>query len=208
MDDTSRTLDAAGIKHFGMGHTLEEARRPVISQVGGLSFAFLGYNGISDDWDGATASSAGTSPMIEQYVREDVGRLAAAGHIVIPFFHWGTEYVALPTDEQRHFARVAIEAGAAIVMGSHPHWVQAVETYQGRPIVYSLGNFVFDQAWSRETTEGFIADIWFEGSKVTGIDYRPILIVEEHRPVLLDRDNAYHVLERIWTASEEVRSWG
>lgn len=207
MDDTSRTLEAAGIEHFGMGHTLEDARRPVIATVGDLSFAFLGYNGISDDWDGATSNSPGTSPLVEEYVREDVSRLANEGHIVLPFFHWGVEYVALPTEEQRRFAHVAIEAGAAAVIGSHPHWVQAIETHQGIPIIYSLGNFVFDQAWSRETTEGIIADLWFEGSKVTGMDLRPILIVEEHRPVLLDVDGGYHVLERIWTATDEVRSW-
>ncbi len=190
---------------------VRRSRMPVdrsISTVGDLTFAFLGYNGISDSYDGATADSLGTSPLIEDYVREDIAQAAADGHIVVPFFHWGIEYVALPTDQQRHFAHVAIEAGASIVIGSHPHWVQAVETYQGRPIIYSLGNFVFDQAWSRETTEGTIADVWFEGSKVTGVDLKPVLIVEEHRPVLLDEDNAYHVLERIWSASEEVRGWG
>lgn len=207
MEDTSRTLDEAGIKHFGIGQNLEEARRPVIATVGDLSFAFLGYDGISDDFDGATAGSPGTSPLIEEYVREDIQRAAADGHIVIPFFHWGTEYVALPNEEQRRFAHLAIDAGAAIVIGSHPHWVQAVETYRGKPIIYSLGNFVFDQAWSRETMEGVIADVWFEGDKVKGIDLIPILIIEEHRPVLLDNDNAYHVLERILDASEVVRSW-
>lgn len=207
MDDTSRTLDEAGIKHFGMGHNLEEARRPAIATLGDLSFAFLAYNGISDDYDGATVDSPGTSPLIEEYVREDVRAAVASGHIVVPFFHWGIEYVALPTDEQRRFAQIAIDEGASIVIGSHPHWVQAVETYKGKAIVYSLGNFVFDQAWSRETTEGVIADLWFEGDKVTGVDLIPILIVEEHRPILLDADSGYHVLERIWTASDEVRRW-
>ncbi|MEZ4521060.1 MAG: hypothetical protein R3A46_05390 [Thermomicrobiales bacterium] len=57
------------------------------------------------------------------------------------------------------------------------------------------------------TTEGVIADLWFEGDKVTGVDLIPILIVEEHRPILLDADSGYHVLERIWTASDEVRRW-
>ncbi|CAN5622504.1 hypothetical protein BH23CHL2_BH23CHL2_06110 [soil metagenome] len=208
MVDTSRTLVEAGIKHFGIGQNLEEARRPVIATVGDLSFAFLGYNGISDKFDGATADSPGTSPLIEAYVREDIQRAAAEGHIVIPFFHWGIEYVALPNEEQRHFARLAIDAGAAVVIGSHPHWVQAVEIYRGKPIIYSLGNSVFDQAWSRETMEGVIADIWFEGETVKGIDLNPVLIIEEHKPVLLDHDNAYHVLERIWDASETVRGWG
>ena len=208
MDDTTRTLDEAGIKHFGMGHNLEEARRPAIAEVGDLSFAFLGYNGVSDSYDGAGPDYAGTSPLVDAYVREDVERAAAEGHIVIPYFHWGIEYVAEPTEQQRYFAHLAIDAGAAIVIGSHPHWVQAVETYNGKPIIYSLGNFVFDQAWSRETMEGMIADIWFEGQKVKGIDLIPVLIIEEHKPVLLDNTGAYSVLQRVWDASELVRSWG
>lgn len=205
MDDTTRTLEAAGIKHFGIGQTLQIAREPALQRVGDLSFAFLGYNGIGQIWNGATPDTAGTSPMIENHVRDDIARAAAAGHIVLPFFHWGVEYVAHPTDEQRRFAHAAIDAGAAAVIGSHPHWVQAIETYKGKPIIYSLGNFVFDQAWSRETTEGLIADLWFEGPEVTGIDLRPVLIVEEHRPTLLDEDNAFHVLQRVWNASEGLR---
>ena len=205
MNDTSATLEAAGIKHFGMGQTLQDARQPSICTVGDLTFAFLGYNGVSHVWDGATVDTPGTSPMIEEYVREDVSRAAAAGHIVVPFFHWGVEYVPWPTDEQRRIAHAAIESGAAAVIGSHPHWVQAVETYRGRPIIYSLGNFVFDQAWSRETMEGMIADLWFEGPDVTGVDLRPVLIVDEHRPTMLDEDSAYHVLQRVWDASEGLR---
>ena len=145
---------------------LQDAREPSINAVGDLTFAFLGYNGVSHIWDGAAADSPGTSPMIEEYVREDVARATADGHIVVPFFHWGVEYVPWPTDEQRRIAHAAIEAGAAAVIGSHPHWVQAIESYQGRPIIYSLGNFVFDQAWSRETMEGMIADLWFEGLRL------------------------------------------
>ena len=208
MQDTTDTLDAAGILHFGMGHNLAEARKPAIAQVGDLSFAFLGYNGVSDEWDGAGPDWAGTAPLVDSYVIEDIQNAVAAGHIVIPYFHWGVEYVALPTDEQRYFAQLAIDVGAAIVIGSHPHWVQAVETYKGKPIIYSLGNFVFDQAWSRETQEGVYANIWFEGSTVKFIDLIAVLIEDEHKPRRMSEAEAYPVLQRIWDASETVRSWG
>ena len=205
MDDTSRVLDAAGIRHFGIGPNLSAARQPVIATVGRSSFAFLGYNGISDTWDGATDSTSGTSPLVESYVREDIERARSDGHIVIPYFHWGVEYVPWPSGRQRRFAQIAVEAGAAVVMGSHPHWVQAVETIAGVPVIYSLGNFVFDQAWSRETTEGMIADLWFDGDSVANIDLKPVLIVDEHQPQLMSEDPAYHVLERVWDASEALR---
>ncbi len=207
MQDTTDALDAAGIQHFGMGHTLDEARKPVIARVGDLSFALHGYNGISDQWDGATPASAGTAPLVEKYVVEDIEAAVTDGHIVIPYFHWGTEYVALPTSQQRRLAHVAIDAGAAIVIGSHPHWVQAVETYKDKPIIYSLGNFVFDQAWSRETMEGMFANVWFEGSTVKLLDLIPVLIEEEHRPRRMSEAEALSVLNRVWDATEDVRGW-
>lgn len=202
MEDTSRVLDDAGILHFGMGNNLDEARQPTIVEAGGVSYAFLGYNGISDDWDGATPDSPGTCPLIDWMVVEDIKSEVANGHVVIPFFHWGTEYVYDPSEEQRYFAHIAIDAGAAVVMGSHPHWVQAVETYEGRPIVYSLGNFVFDQEWSLETKQGMIAHLWMQGDKPLKLDIAPILIEDYHKPRLMNPSEAWNLLENVWSASD------
>jgi poly-gamma-glutamate synthesis protein (capsule biosynthesis protein) len=69
---------------------------------------------------------------------------AAGADVVIPFMHWGWERETEPTARQRQLARTMIDAGADIVVGSHPHVTQGTETYRGRPIIYSLGNFVFD----------------------------------------------------------------
>jgi poly-gamma-glutamate synthesis protein (capsule biosynthesis protein) len=204
MDDTTATIEGAGIKHFGMGHDLGASRVATVVELGGATYAFLGYNGISDDWDGATDDSSGTSPMVDWMVVEDVQREVANGHIVIPFFHWGTEYVYDPTEEQRYFAHTAIEAGAALVMGSHPHWVQAVETYQGRPIVYSLGNFVFDQEWSLETKQGMIAHVWMQGFDVRKIDLVPVLIEDYHKPRLMENWEAAPVLDHVWAATDTI----
>ena len=97
-----------------------QCRRAVVVEKNGVTYAYLGYNGISDDWDAAGPDYAGTAPLVDWMVIEDIQREVAAGHIVIPFFHWGTEYVYDPTDEQRYFAQIAIDTGAAVVMGSHP----------------------------------------------------------------------------------------
>lgn len=204
MRDTTELLERAGILHFGMGESIHESRQAVVIDRGGTTYAFLGYNGISDAWDGATEDSPGTNPMLDWLVVEDVRREVERGHVVIPFFHWGTEYVYDPTEQQRYFARVAIDSGAAMVMGSHPHWVQAVETYEGKPIIYSLGNFIFDQEWSRETKEGMIAHVWMKGDKPLYIDLVPILIEDYHKPRRMDGWEAWPVLEEVWAASDRI----
>ena len=208
MQDTSDVLNNAGILHFGMGHTLQEARQATVVERNGVTYAFLGYNGISDEWDAATDGGAGTCPMVDWIVVEDVQRELANGHVVIPFFHWGVEYVSDPTDEQRYFAQTAIDAGAAVVMGSHPHWVQAVETYKGKPIVYSLGNFVFDQSWSIETQQGMLAHLWMQRDKALKIDLVPVWIEDQHKPRLMDSWEAAPVLERVWAASDAIIAAG
>ncbi|HUG15963.1 MAG TPA: CapA family protein [Thermomicrobiales bacterium] len=204
MRDTTAVLEQAGILHFGMGEDIHESRRATVIERGGTTYAFLGYNGISDAWDGAGEGSPGTNPMLDWLVVEDVYREVERGHVVIPFFHWGTEYVYDPTEQQRYFAHVAIQSGAAMVMGSHPHWVQGVETYLGKPIVYSLGNFVFDQEWSRQTKEGMIAHVWMKGGKPLSIDLVPILIEDHHKPRRMANWEAWPVLEEIWAASDRI----
>ncbi|MFW6074711.1 MAG: CapA family protein [Chloroflexota bacterium] len=204
MDDTTRALDEAGILHFGMGHNLEEARQATVVEIGGHSYAFLGYNGISDQWDGATPGSAGTAPMLDWLVIEDIQRERERGHIVIPYFHWGIEYVDAPTEQQRYFAHISIDSGAAMVLGSHPHWVQATEIYKARPIIYSLGNFIFDQSWSVETTQGMYADIWLDADHILEIDLVPILIELDHRPRRLDSWQGEPIMERVWAATDRI----
>lgn len=204
MRDTTEMLEKAGILHFGMGENIHESRQAVVIERGGTTYAFLGYNGISDAWDGAGEDWPGTNPMLDWLVVEDVRREVERGHVVIPFFHWGTEYVYDPTEQQRYFAHVAIQSGAAMVMGSHPHWVQAVETYLGKPIIYSLGNFVFDQEWSRETKEGMVAHVWMQGAKPLSIDLVPILIEDYHKPRRMANWEAWPVLEEVWAASDRI----
>jgi hypothetical protein len=73
--------------------------------------------------------------------------------------HAGTEYTRAPNAAQIAFAHAAIDDGADMVIGSHPHWVQTVEKYKNKYIFYSLGNFIFDQAWSQDTMEGLTLKI-------------------------------------------------
>ena len=82
---------------------------------------------------------------------------------MIVFPHWGVEYRAGPPAASATWPRLAIDAGADLVIGNHPHWAEGMEVYKGKPIWYALGNFVFDQTWSEHTMEGITLEMTFRG---------------------------------------------
>lgn len=138
--DTLRNLDNAGIPHVGAGMTLAEARRPVILTIKGRTVGFLGYGNYAP----ATADRPGTVYRYPELVREDVRALKAQGvDLIVVNFHWGVELMQEPQESDRLLARHAIESGADIIVGHHPHVVQPVEVYEGKVIAWSLGNFIF-----------------------------------------------------------------
>jgi len=94
-------------------------------------------------------------------------------------------------------ARVAIDAGADLVLGSHPHWVQQVEVYKGKLIVYSMGNFVFDQMWSQETRQGVIVKFTFQGKNLVSAKFLPVLIEDYNQPVPATGYDYRAVLDRM-----------
>lgn len=157
--DTLMTLEQAKIPYFGAGRTLAEARRPALITVGGVRFAFLGYfflgtRNIEPPQVYATETTPGVAghfsdiAVMERMLREDILAAKAQADVVLPYFHWGIESTYAPQPYQLQLARVAIEAGAAGVLGSHPHVLQAMELHQGAPAIYSLGNFVFGGNWN------------------------------------------------------------
>ena len=158
LDDTLATLDAARIVHFGAGASLAAARTPAIVEVKGVKIAFLGYFFLGDrNIEPAEVIATEKTPgvaghhddvaVIRRWVEEDVKAARAKADLVIPFFHWGRESRTIPEPYQLELGHAAIDAGAAAVLGSHPHVLQGIELYQGRPIFYSLGNFVFGGNW-------------------------------------------------------------
>jgi poly-gamma-glutamate synthesis protein (capsule biosynthesis protein) len=138
-------LRDAGIRWFGGGASIDEARRPLVLETGGRRIALLGYNDFPPRDFAAGPHTPGTAWLVEKEVIQDVRAARADGaDLVILFLHWGEELEEEPTPEQRALAGRLIDAGADAVIGSHPHVMQPVEWHRGKPIVYSLGNFVFD----------------------------------------------------------------
>ena len=115
-------------------------------------------------------------------VQAKVKQLAQEADVVAASFHWGVEYVAQPNAGQEELARAAIDAGASLVLGHHPHWVQTIEEYNGGLIYYSLGNFVFDQMWSEETKTGMVAEIELTSEGVVSHSERTVKIFEYAQP--------------------------
>lgn len=124
-----------------------------IIEKNGIKFGFLGFDYVTS----------------QNTIDNDLKLIKNSDSIVdvlIVSPHWGTEYQAVANDFQVEIAHKMIENGADIIIGHHPHWVQNFEEYQGKPIYYSLGNFIFDQMWSEETKQGLIVKMTFDEEEI------------------------------------------
>ena len=121
----------------------------------------------------------------------DVSALKSRADVVIVSMHAGAEYRPQPNVSQRDFARAVIEAGASVVVGHHPHVVQAAERIGGAVVFYSLGNLVFDQFQREETQAGEIAEVVFQGRKLIRYSLLPVRILPAG-PRLVTEARALH----------------
>lgn len=202
--DTFQYLKDAGIAYAGAGQDAEEAYAPVYLEKNGLTFAFLAYtdNDVIPKTYEAAQKRAGTAFMDIARLRTAVKSAKTKADFVIVSMHSGAEYVPQPNKRQKQFAHAAIDAGAELVIGHHPHVVQSAEIYKGKYIFYSLGNFIFDQMWSRDTRRGLMLKILFNRGGVANIDYAPVLISDYAQPRILTGKEAAKVLARLKLSSD------
>ena len=184
LDDTVSTLDGEGIRHFGAGPSLTEARQPAIVEIRGVRVAFLGYLFLgekhlepyeifaTDDQPGA-AGHYGDVDALQSMIEDDIQSAKTQADHVIPFFHWGREGRAAPEPYQIALAHAAIDAGASAVLGSHPHNLQGIEVYNGAPIAYSLGNFVFGGNWNPPDKRTVLLELKLNKTEVTSTTVIP-----------------------------------
>jgi poly-gamma-glutamate synthesis protein (capsule biosynthesis protein) len=184
--DTLAAARAAHIKVAGGGRDLAAARRPAMLGAGGLRIALLGYSDVRPLGFDAGAGVPGTSPAFPELIAADVRAARKRADAVVVYFHWGEELMTLPTLRQRDLAATALDAGADVVLGAHPHVLQPVEHPGPRKLVaWSLGNFVF-AAQSPGTTSTGILLVALGADGVQGERLVPALI-EGTRPVLVPR---------------------
>jgi poly-gamma-glutamate synthesis protein (capsule biosynthesis protein) len=201
--DSLANLRAAGIATVGGGRTRSEAHAPAVLAAGGVRFAFLGYDDVARGL-GAGESTPGTAVLDAPSLREDIAVARSRADVVIVLAQWGVEYESLPTERQVELARLAVDAGAALVVGNHPHVVQAVEWRGGAFIAYALGNFVFDQDWSLETQQGMVLEATFHGARLVAVRLLPVRIVDMHRPTWAEQGESASILRRVREASEAI----
>lgn len=181
--DTIETFQKLGIKTVGAGRNISEARKPAIVEVNGVRIAFLGYCSVLLPQYWATETRAGGTPMrahtfYEPYEYQagapcrivtiphkkdlelligDVQRAKQSADFVVVSIHWGVHFIAKPlTHYQIAVGHAAIDAGASLILGHHPHVMQAVESYKGGIIYYSLGNFAFFRKGGHENSPNFL----------------------------------------------------
>jgi poly-gamma-glutamate synthesis protein (capsule biosynthesis protein) len=183
-------LDNAGIGRFGGGRDCREARRPLLLDRHGLRIALLGYNDFHPREFEAGPSWPGVAWAVDEQVVADIkaARSAHKADLVIPFLHWGEEYDPA-NDRQRALARLLIDSGADVVVGGHPHVTQEVEYYQGKLIVYSVGNCVFDGFDPGPSRQGWILRLRVDKLGLVAWDTVPLQIDDEGTPHL-DRERA------------------
>jgi len=201
--DTIAALDAAGIAHSGAGENDMAARRPAILAVGGLRVAFLSYAATADA-SAAAADTDGVAWGTVDTISEDVKRARGQADVVVVSLHAGNEYADEPSDTQRLLAQAAIEAGATLVLGHHPHVLQRWESRGPSFVAYSLGNFVFDLDGDDLAQLGpapfqtVALKISVSASGVEKVEPIPVYIdPQEDRPRLAGPAEAEAILDRI-----------
>ena len=208
LQDTLTALAENGILFTGAGMNLDDARSPAIVKSKGRTIAFLSYSLTFPLEFFASANRPGTAPGYADFVKADIEKVRASADLVVVSFHWGAELMAAAKDYQVELGRQAIDWGADLVLGHHPHVLQDLELYKGRLIVYSLGNFVFGSE-SNRTNWSMILLLTFQGNRLARVEAVPIDVNNyrvKYQPRILRGKAARDVLDGINTVSARFRT--
>ncbi len=238
-------LDSLNIKHTGAGKTLSEAFKPAIVENDGIKICFIGTSYASINDSGKTTNNFVARIDDLQNLQSSISNLKLTCDFIVVAMHAGVEYQTYPNQSQKDFAHASIDAGADMIIGAHPHWVQTIEKYNDSPpypyckkssqeneitikegqkyqsldlgngcggkyIFYSLGNFIFDQEWSRETKEGLTLKIklskiknqnTLQGTKIPAklesVELIPVIIENYSTPRIANELETKKILDRI-----------
>lgn len=147
LSDTFQTLDNAGIAYVGAGDNLERASQPYVIKAGGKTFGFLAASRVIPEvsWNIDNRQPGMLCTYDSAELCNAIQKAKETCDYVVVYVHWGIERENTPQDYQRQLGKAYIDAGADMVIGAHPHVLQGIEYYNGKPIVYSLGNYIFNQ---------------------------------------------------------------
>ncbi len=162
LEDTLAVLREAGIAFAGAGMSERDARAPVRLVRQGVRIATLSYSNTFPEEFWAKGSRPGVAYGDPRAIEMDVRTARKDTDLLIVSFHWGQELAPEPREYQVNLGRLAVDAGADLVLGTHPHTLQGLERYRGALIFYSLGNFAFG-SYSQKVKDGVLARMTFRG---------------------------------------------
>ena len=195
--DTRGILEANGLAAVGAGGSASEAGSPLIVRKRGMTFAILAF--VRVPGFGIRSGKKRPSPAFADSagILENIARARKEADWVIVSFHWGMEYTPHPTKEQIRLAHLCIDNGADLVIGHHPHVIQSIEKYRGKFILYSLGNFVFDQHEQVER-EAVLFVCGFRDGVIVSPYIIPVLLpLRSFRPVFPECGESGRIAERV-----------
>ncbi|MDD2696876.1 MAG: CapA family protein [Candidatus Pacebacteria bacterium] len=188
LEDTLLRLKNADIDCTGAGFNESESYSPVIKEIDGTKIAFLAYTNLGPETWKASGDNSGIAWINDSDLKrigEDIKSAGEKSDILIVSLHAGEEYQTEPNQFQVDFAKMAIESGADVVVGHHPHVIQADGKYRESWIFYSLGNFIFDQNFSSQTMRGEIAEVIIKNKTIEGVNAREININDSFQPEII-----------------------
>jgi poly-gamma-glutamate synthesis protein (capsule biosynthesis protein) len=207
--DTMNNLERVGILTVGAGENIEAAMQPVVVEENGIRFGIVSLGEI-ESRAFAGENTPGIAPLPENFteaeenLRSAIAAAREISDVVIAMPHWGSDYSDTPNYRQLFFDQVAVEAGADLVIGNHPHVIQGMREIEGIPVFYSLGSFVFDQDWSRKTQQGIVVVVTFRGTELSGYEVIPVHIDGNGHVQVAESPEAEEILTRFWELSADL----
>ncbi len=204
--ETMDLLERSGIAYSGSGRNIEEARTPAILECKDTRIGFLTYVlNVPLGW-GANPNKPGVAPIRQDplfgppYVDEgeleamvkEIEKIRPEVDILLATFHWGSSQSRTLTLSQIAVAHAAVDAGADLIIGQHPHILQGIEVYRGKPICYAIGNFVLDHdhpMFLPTVKESIFVRCFIEDNKIQRLSFVPVLIGDDGKPVLLSEQD-------------------
>lgn len=206
--DTRRILRQNGIAFGGAGKNLAQARQVSYLEAGDTRVAIIPCLDIVPIyWAGPKVS--GATPCLDRYLVPDIKKAARKADFVMVFPHWGVEYTRKPLPSMRKHAARWVKAGADMVLGAHSHVAGSIEDIDGSPVLYSLGNLIFDQHWSTNTMESALLEATFQGGDLIELRLRPYIIHDTSQPNFLDpsKGEGRKLLMSMKAASSDWLDW-